>query len=145
VLLLGDDPLADAGLTARHLPGIDLQLLLGAGQGLLAGLLPLMGRVGASRIRPGGGHGRNGGRALGQLEDLLCLQHEVVGGQVADGLDPECLVQGLAAPLAKPAQGLDRGVGQLVDVAVLVSPVDVLACLGSSHGWMASLVIRMVR
>ena len=49
------------------------------------------------------------------------------------------------APLAKPAQGLDRGVGQLVDVAVLKSPVDVLPCLGSSHGWIASLVIRMVR
>jgi hypothetical protein len=37
VLLLGDDPLADAGLAPRHLLGIDLQLLLGAGQGLPTG------------------------------------------------------------------------------------------------------------
>jgi hypothetical protein len=94
---------------------------------------------------PGRGDGRNGGRALGQLDQLLGLEHEVVGGQVADGLDPERLAKGLAAPLAKPAQGLDRRVGQLVDVAVLVSTVDVLPCLGSSHGWIASLVIRMVR
>src|SRR5215204_4533482 len=40
VLLLGDDPLADAGLAAWHLLGVDLQLLLGAGQGLLAGGRP---------------------------------------------------------------------------------------------------------
>ena len=37
VLLLGDDPLADAGLAPRHLLGVDLQLLLGAGQGLPTG------------------------------------------------------------------------------------------------------------
>ena len=36
-------------------------------------------------------------------------------------------------------------VGQLVDVAVLISPVDVLPCLGSTHDCVASLVIRMVR
>jgi hypothetical protein len=137
VLLLGDDPLTDAGMAPRHLLGVDLQLLLGAGQGLLASLgPPVVGRVRTSRR--GGCGGRDGGRALGQPEDLLGLEHNVVGGQVADGLDPECLVQSLAAPLAEPAQGLDRGVGQLVDVAVLVSPVDVLPCLGSSHGWIAS-------
>src|SRR5215218_3735939 len=142
-LLLGDDLLADAGLAARYLLGVDLQLLLGAGQRLVAGALPLV--AGGVRTSGGGCGGWNGGRALGQPEDLLGLQHEVVDGQVADGLDPERLAQGLAAPLAKPAQGLDRGVGQLVDVAVLVSTVDVLPCLGSSHGWIASLVIRMVR
>jgi hypothetical protein len=92
VLLLGDDPLADAGLAARYLLGVDLQLLLGAGQGLLAGALPLLaGGAGAGRPGRGTPNGGNGGWALGQPEDLLCLQHEVVGGQVADGLDAECL------------------------------------------------------
>src|SRR4029453_1401798 len=62
VLLLGDDPLTDPGLAPRHSPGVDVQLLLGAGQGLLAGLRPpLVGRVRTSRR--GGGGGRGGGRA----------------------------------------------------------------------------------